>query len=75
MTEEKPNTPDQENQQGTNKPQTEAQGNDTEPEVTKSRPQICVPLVVVPSFLVWSSVIFGFDFSVAGGECYYYFNA
>lgn len=50
VTEEKPNTPDQENQQGTNKPQTEAQGNDTEPEVTKSRPQICVPLVVVPSF-------------------------
>lgn len=31
--------------QGTDQPRPEAQGNDTEPEVTKSRPRACVRLV------------------------------
>lgn len=71
VAEEKPNTLDPENQPSSDEHQTEAPGNDTEPEVMKSTSQVCVPLVVLPPWsfeitsLVWFAVIFGFDFSVA----------
>lgn len=43
VTDEKPNTPDPEEQQGTDEPQTEAQENDTQPEVIKvDHKSVCV---------------------------------
>lgn len=42
LIEENPKSPDPENQQGTDEPQTEARRTDTEAEVIKIRPQMCV---------------------------------
>lgn len=39
---------DQENQQSSDEPRTEAQGNDAGPEVIESGPQVCAPVVTVP---------------------------
>lgn len=46
LIEDNPKSPDPENQQGTDEPQIEARRTDTEAEVTKIRPQMCVCLVV-----------------------------
>lgn len=67
VTEEKPNTPDSENQQRTDEHQAEAQEKDTEQEVIISRSQIvcfrwwCLPNLLQSLLLVCFPVILGFD--------------